>query len=60
MARLLKLSNHLLGIKMGDHLGSKHFVFFRFGYDWQNIRQIKQILLISLSFGKTQMTMPIV
>ena len=20
---------------MGDHLGSKHFAFFQFGYDWQ-------------------------
>ena len=21
--------------KMGDHLGSIHFLFFQFGYDWQ-------------------------
>ena len=43
---------------MGDHLGSKHFVFFSLamiGKDIRPIRQIFQILLISLSFGKTQL-----
>ena len=37
--------------KMGDHLGSIHFIFFR----GRKIRQISQILLISLNYGKTQM-----
>ena len=35
--------------KMGDHLGSIHFVFFSVA---ENIRQICQILPISLNFGK--------
>ena len=36
MARLLKLSNYDPGKNwIGDHLGSMHFVFFQFGYDWQ-------------------------
>ena len=37
--------------KMGDHLGSIHFVFF----SGRNIRQICQILLISLNYAKTQL-----
>ena len=42
---------------MGDHLGSIHFViFFSLAVIGRNIRQICQILLISWSFGKTQMT----
>ena len=36
---------------MGDHLGSIHFVFFQ----WQKIRQICQILLISLNYEKAQL-----
>ena len=39
---------------MGDHLGSIHFIFFRFGRNIFPIRQIWQILLISWSFRKTQ------
>ena len=38
---------------MGDHLGSIHFEFFQ----WQKCRQIRQIcqiLLISLNYEKTQ------
>ena len=38
---------------MFDHLGSIHLVFFHFGYDCRNIRQICQILLINLNFRKT-------
>ena len=54
----VKQTSTSVNTKMGDHLGSKHFVFFQFGYDCQNTRQIRQIcqiLLISLSFGKTHM-----
>ena len=40
---------------MGDHLESKDFAFIQFGYYWQKMRQICQILLISLRFGKTQL-----
>ena len=39
---------------MGDHLETIHFVFFR-GRNIRKIRQICQILLISLKYGKTQM-----
>ena len=40
--------------KMGGLLGSIYFVFFS-GINIRQIRQICQILLISLNFGKTQM-----
>ena len=39
---------------MGDHLGSIHFVFFS-GRNIRQIRQICQILLISLNYEKTQL-----
>ena len=44
--------------KMGGHLGSIHFVFFFSGRNIRSIRQICQILLISLNYKNTQMMAP--
>ena len=55
MGRLLKLPQDQSNSKMGDHLGSIHFVFF----SGRNIRQIRQnceILLISLNFEINSIT----
>ena len=41
--------------KMADHLGSIHFVFFS-GRNIRQIRQICQILLISLNYEKSQLS----
>ena len=43
----------LVNNKMADHLGSIHFEFFS-GSNIRQIRQICQIVLISLNYGKTQ------
>ena len=41
--------------KMGDHLGSIHFVFFQWQQILGKIRQICQMLLICLNFRKSQL-----
>ena len=41
--------------KMGDHLGSKHFVFFSVA---EILGKLAKILLISLNYDKTQLTSP--
>ena len=36
--------------KMGDHLGSIHFVFFQFGYDWQKYQANQANFTAQLEF----------
>ena len=59
----VKQLNAKANCKMGEHLGSIHFVCFQLAMIGRNIRQICQIyeiLLISWNFGKTQMLFSLV